>query len=95
MMKLASPGDLPKVIQHEVNGETIKSLVGAGLGVSITCDAYLGVNYTGITYREARDGNGPWRLGYTAHWGKDNSNPALDVFLKLLRERYPAPLEPG
>jgi DNA-binding transcriptional LysR family regulator len=94
MMKLASPGDRPKVVQYEVNGETIKSLVGAGLGISITCDAYLGVNYAGVTYREARDGNGPWRLGYKAHWSADNLNPALDSFLKLLRERYPALPEP-
>ena len=94
MMKLASPGDRPKVVQYEVNGETIKSLVGAGLGVSITCDAYLGVSYAGVTYREARDGNGPWRLGYQAHWAADNLNPALDSFLKLLRERYPALPEP-
>jgi DNA-binding transcriptional LysR family regulator len=94
MMKLASPGDRPKIIQHEVNGETIKSLVGAGLGVSITCDAYLGVSYAGVAYREARDGNGPWRLGYRAHWAADNLNPALDSFLKLLRERYPELPEP-
>ncbi len=95
MMKLASPGDRPKVIQHEVNGETIKSLVGAGLGISITCDAYLGVTYAGVVYREARDGNGPWRLGYAAHWGKDNVNPALAAFLKVLGERYPALPEPA
>lgn len=94
MMKLASPGDLPKVIQHQVNGETIKSLVSAGLGVSITCDAYLGVNYAGVIYREARDGNGPWRLSYRAHWLADKLNSALDSFLKLLRERYPALPEP-
>ncbi|OJU58188.1 MAG: LysR family transcriptional regulator [Alphaproteobacteria bacterium 62-8] len=94
MMKLASPGDRPKIVQYEVNGETIKSLVGAGLGVSITCDAYLGVSYAGVAYREARDGNGPWRLGYRAHWAADNLNPALGSFLKLLRERYPALPEP-
>jgi DNA-binding transcriptional LysR family regulator len=81
MMKLASPGDRPRVVQYEVNGETIKSLVGAGLGVSITCDAYLGVAYAGVAYREARDGNGPWRLGYRAHWAADNLNPALTSFL--------------
>lgn len=93
MMKLASPGDRPKVVQFEVNGETIKSLVSAGLGISITCDAYLGINYAGVAYREARDGNGPWRLGYRAYWAGDNLNPPLVSFLKLLRERYPTPLE--
>jgi hypothetical protein len=34
---------------------------------------------------------GPSRLGYTGHWRKDNSNPALTHFLKLLAERYPFP----
>jgi DNA-binding transcriptional LysR family regulator len=90
MMKLTTPGDRPKIVQYEVNGETIKSLVSAGLGVSITCDAYLGVNYTGVVYREVRDGNGAWRIGYCAHWARDNANPTLKAFLKLLHERYPA-----
>ena len=91
IMKLGIPGDLPKIVQYEVNGETIKSLIGAGRGVSLTCDAYLGVHYAGVVYREARDGNGPWRIGYSAHWARENSNPALTAFLKLLRERYPVP----
>ncbi|HWB50376.1 MAG TPA: LysR family transcriptional regulator [Stellaceae bacterium] len=89
MMKLSTPGDRPAVVQYEVNGETVKTLVGTGLGVSITCDAYLGVNYAGVVYREARDGNGAWRLGYSAHWARDNANPTLQAFLKLLHERYP------
>jgi DNA-binding transcriptional LysR family regulator len=90
MMRLSTPGDRPRIIQHEVNGETIKSLVGAGLGISITCDAYLGVSYEGVIYREVRDGNGAWRIGYCAHWARDNTNPTLTGFLKLLHERYPA-----
>jgi len=89
LMKLTTPGDRPKIIQYEVNGETIKSLVGAGMGISITCDAYLGVNYAGVVYREVRDGNGAWRIGYCAHWARDNANPTLKSFLKLLHERYP------
>jgi len=40
--KLASPGDRPKVIQNDVTGETIKSLVGAGFGVSLLRDACAG-----------------------------------------------------
>ena len=41
---------------------------------------------------EARDGNGPNRIGYIAVWEKENANPALISFLKLLRERYPVAL---
>lgn len=31
---------------------------------------------------------------YAAHWSKDNDNPALMPFLRLLRERYPALRDP-
>lgn len=86
--KLASPGDRPKVVRHEVGCEAIKSLVGARFGVTLLCDACVGVAHAGVVYREARDGNGPCRIGYTAHWREDNDNPALASFLKLLRERH-------
>jgi DNA-binding transcriptional LysR family regulator len=92
--KLGAPGDRPEVAEHDVSIEAIKSLVGAGFGVSLLCDACTGANYAGVVYREACDGNGPSRIGYTAHWSKDNANPALQSFLKLLRERYP-PLRTG
>lgn len=89
MAKLASPGDRPRIVQHDVSRETIKSLVGAGFGVSLMCEASIGISYAGVVYREAQDGNGPSRVGYTAHWEENNENPALESFLKLLRERYP------
>jgi len=92
--KLGAPGDRPEVEEHDVGIEAIKSLVGAGFGVSLVCDACAGANYAGVVYREARDGNGPSRIGYTAHWSKHNANPALQSFLKLLSERYP-PLRAG
>lgn len=88
--KLAAPGERPNVVQHDVSRETIKSLVGAGFGVSLLCEACIGANYAGVAYREAQDGNGPSRIGYTALWDADNDNPVLRVFLKLLEERYPA-----
>ena len=31
------------------------------------------------------------QVHYSAHWRKDNDNPALANFLKLLSERYPLP----
>jgi DNA-binding transcriptional LysR family regulator len=89
--KLASPGDRPKVVRHDVSRESIKSLVGAGFGVSLMTEACFGVSFAGVVYREVRDGAGPVRIGYSGHWRKDNDNPALANFLKLLGERYPLP----
>ncbi len=95
LAKLASPGDRPKVVSHDITRENIKSLVGAGFGVSLMCEACVGANYTGVVYREARDGNGPTRISYAAYWQSDNDNPALAHFLKLLEERYPLPSNGG
>jgi hypothetical protein len=63
--------------------------VGAGFGVSLMCEACIGATYTGVVYREARDGNGPSRINYAAYWRSDNDNPALTGFVNLLQERYP------
>jgi DNA-binding transcriptional LysR family regulator len=90
--KLASPGDRPKVVTHNVTRESIRSLVGAGFGIGVTIEASLGASFAGVTYREARDGSGPSRIGYSAHWRDDNKNPALGSFLKLLGERYLLPI---
>lgn len=90
LAKLAAPGERPKVISHDVSRENIKSLVGAGFGVSLMCEACVGAAYTGVVYREARDGNGPSRISYAAYWQANNDNPALAGFISLLQERYPA-----
>jgi DNA-binding transcriptional LysR family regulator len=88
--KLSSPGDLPDVVRHDVSPENIKSLVGAGRGVSLMCEACMGASYAGVAYREARDGNGSTRIGYHAYWKDGNGNPALRNFIHLLEERYPS-----
>ncbi|WP_089172919.1 LysR family transcriptional regulator [Bosea sp. AS-1] len=87
--KLASPGDLPDVVRHDVSPENIKSLVGAGRGVSLMCEACMGASYAGTVYREARDGNGSTRIGYRAYWKDCNDNAALRYFIRLLEERCP------
>jgi len=90
LSKLAAPGERPRVISHTISRENIKSLVGAGFGVSLMCEACIGASYPGVAYREARDGNGPSRISYTAHWKSGNYNPALARFIALLQERYPS-----
>jgi DNA-binding transcriptional LysR family regulator len=87
--KLSSPGDLLRIVRHDVSAENIKALVGAGYGVCLTCEACIGASYADVVYREVRDGNGSTRIGYSAYWRKGNDNPALRSFIRLLEERYP------
>ena len=89
--KLISPDDRPRIELHEVSRGIIKCLVSVGFGVSLVTESDMGGNFSDLVYRELRDGTGPSRIGYYAHWREDNDNPALIGFLRLLRERYPSP----
>jgi DNA-binding transcriptional LysR family regulator len=91
MSKLVSPEDRPRIERHDVSRSIIKSLVSVGFGVSLVTESDIGASFSGLIYRELRDGTGPSRIGYSAHWRGDNENPTLASFLKLLRERYPSP----
>ncbi len=90
LAKLASPDVQPKIVSHEASRENITSLVGAGVGVSLICEADIGTYYAGVVYRDVQDGHGPSRISYSAYWQRNNDNPALVHFLKLLEERYPS-----
>ncbi|PAP92022.1 LysR family transcriptional regulator [Mesorhizobium wenxiniae] len=89
LTNLASPGIQPKVVSQDVSSENIMSLVGAGFGASLICEAGIGANYAGVVYRDVQDDNGPSRVNYVAYWQKNNDNPALEHFLKVLQEPYP------
>lgn len=91
MSKLVSPEDRPRIERHDVSRGIIKSLVSAGFGVSLVTESDIGASFTGLTYRELRDGTGPSWIGYSAHWRADNDNPALASFLKILGQSYPPP----
>jgi DNA-binding transcriptional LysR family regulator len=91
MSKLVSPEERPRIERHDVSRGIIKSIVSLGFGVSLVTESDIGASFSGLIYRELRDGTGPSRIGYSAHWRADNDNPALVSFLKLLRERYPSP----
>ena len=91
LAKLASPGDRPKTSFHDMSLGNMMHLVGAGFGVCLVRESDVGANFSGLTYRELRDGTGPSWVGYSAHWRTDNDNPALASFLKTLGERYPSP----
>jgi DNA-binding transcriptional LysR family regulator len=87
--KLVSPADRPKIERHDVSRGIIKSLISMKLGISLVLESDIGASFAGLVYRELRDGAGPTRVDFSAHWRTDNDNPALDSFLKLLAERYP------
>ena len=90
--KVTSPGDRPKIVRHRAGLANLKSLVGAGFGVTLLTEASAGANFVGVIYRELRDGAEPARIGYSAHWRPDNQNPALTNILKILGERYLLPV---
>jgi DNA-binding transcriptional LysR family regulator len=90
--KVTSPGDRPKIVRHRAGLANLKSLVGAGFGVTVLAEASAGANFVGVIYRELRDGAEPARIGYSAHWRPDNQNPALANILKILGERYLLPV---
>jgi DNA-binding transcriptional LysR family regulator len=89
--KVISPADRPRIVWHDVSRESIRSLVGASLGIGLTLEASLGTNSEGVVHREIRDGSGSARIGLSVNWLDDNENPALANFLNLLRRRYPQP----
>jgi DNA-binding transcriptional LysR family regulator len=91
LSKLVYPEDKSRIRRHDVSRGMIKSLVSLGFGISIVTESDIGARFSGLTYRELRDGKGPSRIGYSAHWRTDNDNPALASFLRILRERYPPP----
>jgi DNA-binding transcriptional LysR family regulator len=91
LAKLISTADRPKIERHDVSRGIIKTLISIGFGLSLVAESDIGVTFAGLTYREIRDGTGPTQVNYSAHWRKDNDNPALASFLKLLSERYPLP----
>ncbi len=88
--KLLITSDRPRIEHHDVSRGVIKSLVSMGLGLSLVLESDIGANFSGLVYRELRDGAGPSRIGFSAIWREENENPALLNFLRLLSERYPA-----
>jgi DNA-binding transcriptional LysR family regulator len=88
--KLTSPEDRPNIVSYDISGESVKSLISADFGISLTLEASLGANVIGVVHRELHDGGGLARIGLSASWREDNENPALANFLRLLRERFPS-----
>ena len=87
--KLVAPGESLDINHHDVNAESLKSLVSAGRGITVVCESCMGSVPPGMVFRESRDGNGSTRVGFCAYWMPSNENPALRNFIRLLEERCP------
>ncbi|PKU22978.1 LysR family transcriptional regulator [Telmatospirillum siberiense] len=83
----------PLGVQHflhqDVSIDRLMGLVGAGFGICLILEGATGARYEGVAYREVHDQDGPTRFNFAAYWRETNSNPTLQPFLDLLRERYP------
>jgi len=53
--------DRPELKHHDISRDIIKSLVSAGFGVSLVTESDIGASFSGVVYREIRDGTGPRR----------------------------------
>ncbi|SDG96303.1 LysR family transcriptional regulator [Pelagibacterium luteolum] len=82
--RLASPGRRPDITIMRVNREDVLNFVGIGAGVSLQCESAI-LPGIGVTFREMREGMAASRIGYSACWREDNDNPALNIFLNMLR----------
>lgn len=86
--RLAVSGANPDITMHQSSRETILSILGGGLGVSIVCEGSTGARYPDVVYRPIHGEQGPALIGYSGYWRDDNRNPALRRFLAFVRTRY-------
>lgn len=86
--RLAVSGVKPDITMHQCSRETILSILGGGLGVSIVCEGSTGARYPDVVYRPMHGEQGPALIGYSGYWRDDNGNPALRRFLGFIKARY-------
>lgn len=78
-------GHTARFAAHDVSGESIFSLVGAGLGVAVLAESASGASYPGVVFRPVGDETGPSIVEAAAYWDPQRDNPALRRFLAQLR----------
>ncbi|MGV7120523.1 LysR substrate-binding domain-containing protein [Sphingopyxis sp. 550A] len=86
--RLSVAGVQPDIRMHHASRETILSILGGGLGLSIICEGATGARYPDVVYRPVHGEQGPVLIGFSGYWRNDNGNPALRRFLAFVRERY-------
>lgn len=79
--RLSDLGISPQVEIVPVSREVLLTMVGLGLGVTLTSTQETGTAYPNVAFRPVVDGN----LPFSAVWSPENDNPALRRFLSLAR----------
>lgn len=87
--RLTEQGYRPSIILQDTSLESVLSMVAAKRYISIATEASQGVSWSDLHFQEIHDPTGPARIEYALYWRKENENPALQRFFKLIEERYP------
>jgi DNA-binding transcriptional LysR family regulator len=73
-------------VRHEADHvDSVLGLISAGIGVSVVPASYQQVHRPGIRYRPLPDSDMPLQI--VVAWRRDNTLPALQKFLDVVRER--------
>ena len=86
--RLSVSGTKPDIRMVKSSRETVLSILGGSLGVSIVCEGSTGAHYPDVVYRPVHGEQGPALIGYSGYWRDDNGNPALHRFLGFIKSRY-------
>jgi DNA-binding transcriptional LysR family regulator len=87
--RLTEQGKRPNIIVQDTSLESVLSMVAAKRYIAIATEASQGVAWTDLRFHEMHDPTGPARLEYALYWRRNNDNPALQQFFRLIVERYP------
>lgn len=88
--RLSEPGWRPKVETQEVSRENVMNMVSLGRFITLTTDTSLGRTLPGTVLREIHEMTGHVsHIAFAGYWRSDNTSPALQRLLTLLRDRYP------
>jgi len=85
---LAAFGTRPEIRMRRVSREWIMSVLGGGIGITLTYEGASGVHYPDVVLREIHNAHGRALIGYSGYWRKASDNPALRRFLAFVRSRY-------
>lgn len=93
--KLGMPGYTPEIDMDDIGRDTVLSTIALGGRISIVVESALGMQVSGVIFREILETNGHIRIGFSGYWRDDNDNAVLRRFLDFVAVRYSLPLMAG
>jgi hypothetical protein len=85
---LSQSGTPPDIRLSQTSRETVLSLLGAGIRLSVVCEGSTGVGYPDVVYRPIHGEQGAALTLYSGCWRDDNADPPLRRFLAFIRKRF-------